>query len=74
MTHDLTTNARILPASLHKLRQLKQALGFKTMYHTVEYVVNRATQEPAHMALLLRLEEQNRLDAERSELQAQLRG
>lgn len=81
MTHDLTTNARVLHASLDKLRILKLALGYKTMYQLVEYVVDQAYQNPAHAGLLAIVEAQNELDAQcqvleaqRGEKQAQLRG
>jgi hypothetical protein len=75
MTHDLTTNARVLHDSLDKLRTLKDALGFKTMYQTVEYVVNQVYDNPAHAGLLSIIHARNKLDAQRQELiakQAQL--
>jgi hypothetical protein len=77
MTHDMTTNARVLHDSLDKLRLLKEALGYKTMYQTVEYVVNQVYENPAYAGLLAIIHARNELDAQRQELvakQAQLLG
>lgn len=74
MTHHETTNARILHQTLDKLRVLKEAYGFKTLFETAEYVVQKTMSDPATTALLEKSRLITELNQHKEELRAQLRG
>ena len=52
MNHDITTNARVLHATLDKLRLLKELLRFKTLFETAEYAVAKEFNSEHVMQLL----------------------
>lgn len=64
-----TTNARILHSTLDKLKILKQAYGFKSLFEAAEYAVQQTLTNQATQALL----EKSRLVEELAQQRQMLR-
>ena len=73
MIHNETTNTRVLHQTLVKLRLLKEAYGFKTLFETTEYVVQKVMSDQTTMMLLEKSRLIEELNSYKEELRAQTR-